>query len=331
MKVAVVGATGMVGQKMLDLLMKRDFPVQELYPVASSKSIGTEISFRGEMYKVLSVEDAIERKPDLALFSAGGEISKQVAPLFAEKGTVVIDNSSAWRMEEGIPLVIPEVNGDILKKEDRIIANPNCSTIQMLMALSPIHREYGIRRVLVSTYQSITGTGMKAVEQMNRERSGEELNYPQAYPHMIDMNCIPHCDSFLDNDYTKEEMKLVNETHKILGDKDIKVSATAVRIPVVGGHSESINVEMKKTFTVDDIKTLLNAMPGVKVCDNPSENMYPMPTTAYEKDEVFVGRIRKDLSNPNAINMWVVADNIRKGAATNAIQIAEFLLKKGWL
>lgn len=331
MKVAVVGATGMVGQKMLDLLMKRDFPVQELYPVASSKSIGTEISFRGEMHKVLSVEDAINRKPDLALFSAGGEISKQVAPLFAKKGTMVIDNSSAWRMEEGIPLVIPEVNGDILKKEDRIIANPNCSTIQMLMALSPIHREYGIERVLVSTYQSITGTGMKAVEQMNRERNGEELIYPQAYPHMIDMNCIPHCDSFLDNDYTKEEMKLVNETHKILGDKDIKVSATAVRIPVVGGHSESINVEMKKTFTVDDIKSLLNTMPGVKVCDNPSENMYPMPTTAYEKDEVFVGRIRKDLSNPNAINMWVVADNIRKGAATNAIQIAEFLLKKGWL
>lgn len=331
MKIAIVGATGMVGQKMLGLLKERNFPVKELYLVASNKSIGKEILFDGKTYHVIGIEEAIEKKPQLALFSAGSELSKDAAPRFAAIGTVVIDNSSAWRMEENIPLIIPEINGGTLTQQDKIIANPNCSTIQMLMALAPIHKVYGLERIIVSTYQSITGTGMSAVKQMNEERNGKTLSYPQAYPYSIDKNCIPHCDSFLDNDYTKEEMKLVNETHKILDNKDIKISATAVRVPVVGGHSESLNIELRESFTIEDIRTLLSQTKGITVCDKPSNDVYPMPITAYEKDDVFVGRIRQDLSHPQAVNLWVVADNIRKGAATNAVQIAELLMKKAWL
>lgn len=331
MKVAVVGATGMVGQKMLDLLAERNFPVGELYPVASEKSVGKIIEYQGKQYPVIGVQEAINNHPDVALFSAGGTLSREVAPLFAKQGTTVIDNSSAWRMDTDIPLVIPEVNGEILKPNDKIIANPNCSTIQMLIALAPIHRKFQINRLIISTYQSITGTGMKAVKQMREEREGKTLTYPQAYPYSIDQNCIPHCDSFTVNGYTKEEMKLVNETQKILNDNSIKISATAVRIPVMGGHSESINIELEKKFSIQEIRTTLQDAPGIIVCDKPEENLYPMPTTAYEKDEVFVGRIRQDLSHPQAINLWVVSDNIRKGAATNAIQIAELLIEKGWL
>ncbi len=337
MKVAVVGATGLVGTKILQILAERNFALSELIPVASEKSVGKEVEFNGKKYKVVSPADAVKAKPTIAIFSAGGQTSLDWAPAFAKAGTYVIDNSSAWRMKEGIPLVIPEINAGCIKKTDRIIANPNCSTIQMLMALAPLHKAYKIKRVVVSTYQSITGTGVKAVEQLEREERAKQIHPPatskgkegelNAYPYEIYRNCLPHCDDFLDNGYTKEEMKLVNETHKILDDEDILLTATAVRVPVVGGHSESINVEFKRDFTLAEVRALLSEAPGVVLMDDPSKNLYPMPINAHESDDVYVGRIRSDNSNPKALNIWVVADNLRKGAATNAIQIAEYLLK----
>ncbi|SDD02844.1 aspartate-semialdehyde dehydrogenase [Williamwhitmania taraxaci] len=329
MKVAVVGATGLVGSVMLKVLEERNFPVTELIPVASEKSVGKEVLFKGQMVKVVSVQEALAKKPHLAIFSAGASVSKMLAPQFAKIGCKVVDNSSAWRMDPDIKLVIPEVNGDVLTIGDMIIANPNCSTIQMLVALNPLHQEYGIKRIVVSTYQSITGTGVKAVTQMENERAGVEG--PMVYPHPIDKNCIPQCDVFLDNRYTKEEVKLIVETHKILGDKTIAVTPTAVRVPVVGGHSESITVELKKSATLDDITKILSFAPGVVVLDNPAKNEYPMARMAEGKDSVFVGRIRPDLFVQNCFSMWVVADNLRKGAATNAIQIAELLLAKNWI
>ncbi len=329
MKVAVVGATGMVGSVMLKVLEERNFPVDELIPVASEKSVGKEVMFKGKMVKVVSAQQALAMKPSLAIFSAGASISKVLAPEFAKIGCKVVDNSSAWRMETGIKLIIPEVNGEALEHTDMIIANPNCSTIQMLVALNPLYREFGIKRIVVSTYQSITGTGVKAVAQMENERAG--IKGEMAYPHPIDRNCIPHCDVFLDNGYTKEEMKLVQETHKIFEDSSIAVNPTAVRVPVVGGHSESITVELKSAATLEAVRTLLNHAPGVVVLDNPAKNEYPMARFAEGKNEVFVGRIRPDLFQPNCFNLWVVADNLRKGAATNAIQIAEYLLGKRWL
>lgn len=329
MKVAVVGATGMVGQKMLQVLEEREFPLTELYCVASERSVGKKILFKGKEYIIMSIAEAIDKKPNLALFSAGGDVSLQFAPLFKEVGTTVVDNSSAWRMHDEIPLVIPEVNAEVLTPEDKIIANPNCSTIQLLMALAPIHKAYGITRLIISTYQSTTGTGVKAVQQMEDERKG--IHSSRVYPYPIDKNCLPHCDVFLENGYTKEEMKLVNETHKILNDQTIRITATAVRVPVVGGHSESVNIELERPFSIDDIRVLLANSEGITVQDDVERNHYPMPITAHEKDEVFVGRIRKDTSCEKALNLWIVADNIRKGAATNTVQIAEYLLRKGWL
>ena len=324
MKIAVVGATGMVGNIILKVLEERNFELTELYPVASEKSVGTEISFRNKKYKVIGLEEAVSLTPDLALFSAGGDTSLEWAPKFAEVGTTVIDNSSAWRMDPDKKLIIPEINANELSKEDKIIANPNCSTIQMLMALKPLHDAYKIKRVVVSTYQSITGTGVKAVKQLENEYKEEKGE--MAYPYPIHRNAIPHCDVFMDNGYTKEEMKLVNETKKILGDDNVNVSATAIRIPVVGGHSESVNVQFENDFDENDVRKLLNDFPGVTVQDNPSVNTYPMPIYAEGKDDVFVGRIRRDYSQPNTLNMWIVADNLRKGAATNAVQIAEYLV-----
>jgi len=324
MKIAVVGATGMVGNIILKVLEERNFEVTELYPVASEKSVGTEISFRNKKYKVIGLEEAVSLKPDLALFSAGGDTSLEWAPKFAEVGTTVIDNSSAWRMDPDKKLIIPEINANELSKDDKIIANPNCSTIQMLMALKPLHDAYQVKRVVVSTYQSITGTGVKAVKQLENEYKEEKGE--MAYPYPIHRNAIPHCDVFMDNGYTKEEMKLVNETKKILGDDSVNVSATAIRIPVVGGHSESVNVQFENDFDENDVRKLLNDFPGVTVQDNPSVNTYPMPIYAEGKDDVFVGRIRRDYSQPNTLNMWIVADNLRKGAATNAVQIAEYLV-----
>ncbi len=329
MKVAVVGATGLVGRKMLEILEERNFPVGELLPVASEQSVGKEICFRGQQHKVMGMEEAIAKRPQLALFSAGGATSLEFAPKFSAVGTTVVDNSSAWRMNDETPLVIPEVNAHVLTAQHKIIANPNCSTIQMLMALAPLHKVYGIERIVVSTYQSITGTGIKAVRQMEAERNDEKVD--KIYPYNIDKNCLPHCDVFLGNNYTKEEMKLIQETHKILGSSQIKVTATAVRVPVVGGHSESINVELQQPFTVAAVRDLLQNTEGVIVQDDVDNAIYPMPITAHERDEVFVGRIRRDTSCDNALNLWVVADNIRKGAATNAVQIAEYLLQKGWL
>lgn len=329
MKVAVVGATGMVGQVLLRILEERNFQISELYPVASQKSIGTEITFKNKSYKVIGLEEAVGLKPDLALFSAGGDTSLEWAPKFAAVGTKVIDNSSAWRMDPTKKLIIPEINAEELSSEDSIIANPNCSTIQMLMALKPLHDKYKIKRVVVSTYQSITGTGVKAVKQLENEY--QDAKGEMAYPYPIHRNAIPHCDVFTENGYTKEEMKLSNETKKIFGDDAIQVSATAIRIPVVGGHSESINVEFKNDFNENDVRKLLSDFDGVTVQDNPSVNTYPMPIYAEGKDDVFVGRIRRDYSQPNTLNMWVVADNLRKGAATNAIQIAEYLVKKGFV
>ncbi len=325
MKVAVVGATGLVGRKMLEVLEERQFPVTELIPVASLKSIDKLISFNKKNYKVISVEEAILKKPDIAIFSAGSNVSLKYAPQFAAEGTFVIDNSSAWRMDETKKLIVPEINSDILTEKDKIIANPNCSTIQMVMALSPLHKKYKIKRIVVSTYQSITGSGKKAVDQLMGERSG--LSNDKIYPYQIDLNTIPHCDIFLENDYTKEEMKLVNETHKIFEDKSIQISATAARVPVVGGHSESVNIEFYNSFEIEDVRNLLRGTKGIIVLDNPKENIYPMPILAHNKDEVFVGRIRKDLYVKKALNMWIVADNIRKGAATNAVQIAEVIKK----
>ena len=324
MKLAVVGATGMVGTVMLDVLKERKFQYDELLLVASKKSVGKLIDYCGEKYSLIDVETAIEKKPDIAIFSAGGNTSLKWAPKFAEIGTVVIDNSSAWRMDPSKKLIIPEINGDLISKEDKIIANPNCSTIQMLMALAPIHNKFGIKRVIVSTYQSITGTGVKAVRQLENEYNNIEGE--MAYNYQIHQNAIPQCDDFLDNGYTKEEMKLSNETNKIL-DPNIKVSATAVRIPVMGGHSESVNLELNKSFDISEITNLLKHTEGVVVKDDISNFEYPMPFYSKNQDEVFVGRIRKDFSQENSLNMWIVADNLRKGAATNAVQIAEKITK----
>ena len=326
MKIAVVGATGMVGQVMLKVLAERNFPVTELLPVASERSIGNKISFNNKEYEVIGLEEAVAQRPDIALFSAGGETSLEWAPRFAEVGTTVIDNSSAWRMHPDKKLVVPEINASELTKEDKIIANPNCSTIQMVLALAPLHRKYGVQRVVVSTYQSITGTGVKAVQQLENEYKGEQGE--MAYPYPIHRNAIPQCDVFEDNGYTKEEMKLTKETKKILKDDNVHVTATAIRIPVVGGHSESVNVTFKEDFEINEVRNLLNDFPGVTVQDNTDVKTYPMPIYAEGKDDVFVGRIRRDFSQPNSLNMWIVADNLRKGAATNAVQIAEYLVEQ---
>ena len=324
MKVAVVGATGMVGNVMLQLLEERQFPLTELIPVASERSVGKMIPFKGKEYPVVSLQTAVDMKADIALFSAGGSTSLEWAPKFAEAGTTVIDNSSAWRMDPDKKLIIPEINAHLLTSEDKIIANPNCSTIQMLVALAPLQSTYGIERLVISTYQSITGTGVAAVQQLENEYEGKKGE--MAYPYPIHRNALPHCDVFQDNGYTKEEMKLVNETHKILGDDTIGITATAIRIPVVGGHSESVNVQLKGESSVAEIQRLLSEADGVVVQDNPETNTYPMPLYAHGKDEVFVGRIRQDFSQNNTFNLWIVADNLRKGAATNAIQIAEYLI-----
>lgn len=335
MKVAVVGATGLVGTKMIQILEERGFPVTGLVPVASEKSLGKEVFFKGKKYQVVSMEEAISAKPALALFSAGGATSIEWAPRFAKAGITVIDNSSAWRMDPSKKLVVPEVNADILTKDDKIIANPNCSTIQMVVALKPLHDKYRIKRVVVSTYQSVTGTGAKAVSQLKAEREldikGGNNEYQMAYKYRIDLNAIPQIDVFLDNGYTKEEMKMVNETRKIMGDDSIRLTATTVRIPVMGGHSESVNVEFEKDYDLHELRSILESAPGVKVVDDPVSQLYPMPKDAHEKDEVFVGRLRRDESQPKTVNMWIVSDNLRKGAATNAVQIAEILLKKGYL
>lgn len=324
MRVAVVGATGMVGEIMLQVLAERNFPVTELIPVASEKSVGKEIEWKGNTYKVVGLQTAVDMKPEIALFSAGGETSLEWAPKFAAVGTTVIDNSSAWRMDATKKLVVPEINANVLTKEDKIIANPNCSTIQMVMALAPLHAKYDIKRIVVSTYQSITGTGVKAVRQLENEYAGIEGEMAYKYP--IHRNAIPQCDSFEANGYTKEEMKLVRETQKILNDNTIAVTATAIRIPVVGGHSEAVNIQFENDFDVNEVRQILQNTPGVTVQDNLETFTYPMPIYAQGKDDVFVGRIRRDESQPNTINMWIVADNLRKGAATNTIQIAEYLV-----
>ncbi|CDN31097.1 Aspartate-semialdehyde dehydrogenase [Mucinivorans hirudinis] len=329
MKVAVFGATGLVGGVMLEVLAEMNFPVTELIPIASERSAGKKVAFGGREWTVVTPAVGLSMEPALAIFSAGGQTSLDWAPRFAAAGCYVVDNSSAWRMDPTKKLVIPEINGDSLTKDDYIIANPNCSTIQMLVALAPIHREYTIKRIVVSTYQAITGTGVKAVRQMENERAGV-IDCEMAYPYTIDKNCIPQCDTFTENGYTKEEMKLVNETHKIL-DPSITVSPTAIRVPVVGGHSESINVEVEKPFTMEDVRALLENSQGVVVQDNPAKGEYPMARFCQHRNEVFVGRLRRDLSNPQAMNMWVVADNLRKGAATNAVQIAQILLSKGFI
>jgi len=330
MKVAVVGATGLVGSKMLQVLEERNFPLTHLIPVASERSVGKKIKFRGRRILVVSMEEAIAKKPDIALFSAGGSTSLEWAPKFAAVGTVVIDNSSAWRMDPDKKLVVPEVNAGVLTQKDKIIANPNCSTIQMVVALKPLHDKYGIRRVVVSTYQSVTGTGVKAVDQLMGERKGKK-EVVRAYAHPIDLNLIPHIDVFLDNGYTKEEMKMVHETRKIMGDDHIRLTATTVRVPVMGGHSEAINVEFEHDFDLAEVRQLLEEAPGVVVIDDPANAQYPMPLSAHDRDEVFVGRLRRDESQPNTLNMWVVSDNLRKGAATNAVQIAEYLIEHGIL
>jgi len=323
MKTAVVGATGMVGRTMIKVLEERNFPVSQLIPAASERSVGKEIMFKGKAVKVVSVQEALDAKPDFAIFSAGASTSKDWAPKFAEKGTVVIDNSSYWRMFKDVPLIVPEINSHVIKKGNRIIANPNCSTIQMVMALAPLHRKYIIKRLVIATYQSVTGTGVKAVTQMENERKG--IKGEMAYAHPIDMNCFPHGGSFQDDGYTTEEQKLIDETRKILEDQTIQVTATVVRIPVVGGHSEAVNIEFEKDFNIDDVRRLISTFPGNVVYDNPAENKYPMPILSHNRDEVFVGRIRRDLSREKCLNLWIVSDNIRKGAATNAVQIAEYM------
>ncbi|HOU95518.1 MAG TPA: aspartate-semialdehyde dehydrogenase [Bacteroidales bacterium] len=325
MKIAVVGATGMVGRVMVELLEARNFPVSELIPSASEKSIGKEIIFKGKPVKVVSVSEAVESKPVFAIFSAGVDVSKEWAPVFAKNGTVVIDNSSAWRMEENIPLVVPEINSHVIKKGDRIIANPNCSTIQLVMALAPLHKVYKIKRLVIATYQSVTGTGVKAVKQLENERRG--IKGEMAYPHPIDLNCFPFGGKFLPSGYTTEEQKLVDETRKILEDETIQITATVVRIPVIGGHSEAVNVEFEREYDLDEVRKLIEEFPGLLLYDNPAEHKYPMPILAHNRDEVFVGRLRRDFSREKCLNIWIVADNIRKGAATNAIQIAEYMLK----
>jgi aspartate-semialdehyde dehydrogenase len=324
MRVAVVGATGMVGNVMLQVLAERNFPVTELIPVASERSVGNQIEFQGTNYTVVGLETAVAMQPDIALFSAGGDTSLEWAPKFAEAGTTVIDNSSAWRMDPTKKLVVPEINGDVLTSEDKIIANPNCSTIQLVMALAPLHKEYKMKRVVISTYQSVSGTGVKAVRQLDNEEAGIEGE--MAYPHKIGRNALPHCDVFLENGYTKEEMKLVKEPKKILRDDSFSVTATAVRIPTAGGHSEAVNVQFENDFELDKVRELLTQTDGVVVQDDVQNNVYPMPILANNEDEVFVGRIRRDESQPNTLNMWIVADNLRKGAATNTIQIAEYLV-----
>ena len=325
MKVAVVGATGMVGNVMLKVLAERNFPITELIPVASEKSVGKEVEYQGQKYKVVGLQEAVNMKPEIAIFSAGGGTSLDWAPKFAEVGTTVIDNSSAWRMNSNNKLIVPEINAHELRATDKIIANPNCSTIQMVMVLNPLHKKYKVKRVIVSTYQSITGTGVKAVEQLKNEQAG--LKGEMAYPYPIDKNCLPQCDVFTDNGYTKEEMKLVNEPKKIMSDNSLRITATAVRVPVVGGHSESVNIEFENDFDLGDVRKMLHQTPGVTLQDNPDTNTYPMPIYAHDKDDVFVGRIRRDESQPNTLNLWIVADNLRKGAATNAVQIAEYLVK----
>ena len=327
MKIAVVGATGLVGTVMLKVLEERNFPVTELIPVATKKSIGKEITFKGKQYKVVGMEEAILMQPEIALFSAGGTTSLEWAPRFAAAGSVVIDNSSAWRMDITKKLIVPEINADVLNEHDTIIANPNCSTIQMVMALNPLHIKYKIKRLVVSTYQSVTGTGAKALKQLEDENAG--LQAGRVYPYPIHRNVIPQCDVFTENGYTKEEMKMVNETRKILRDETIRITATTVRVPVKGGHSESVNVEFENEFEMEEVRILLNSSPGLILLDDPSENIYPMPLLAEGRDEVFVGRVRRDESQPRTLNLWVVADNLRKGAATNAVQIAEYLVAKG--
>lgn len=326
MKVAVVGATGMVGEVMLNVLAERNFPITELIPVASKRSVGKLIPYKGKEYKVVGLQEAVDLKPDVALFSAGGDTSLEWAPKFADNGTTVIDNSSAWRMDATKKLVVPEINANLLSKDDKIIANPNCSTIQMVVALAPLHDKYKIKRLVISTYQSVSGTGVKAVRQLENEMNG--VDGDMAYPYPIHRNALPHCDVFLGNGYTKEEMKLVNETRKILGDDNIAVTATAVRIPTAGGHSESVNIEFEKEPNVDEVKSILSETSGVVLYDDVANNIYPMPIIAHNKNDVFVGRIRKDESTSNGINMWIVADNLRKGAATNTVQIAEYLVKE---
>ena len=326
MKVAVVGATGMVGTVMLKVLEERNLPITELIPVASERSAGKKLSYKGNNYTVVTLQDAVNMKPDVALFSAGGDTSLEWAPKFAEVGTTVIDNSSAWRMDPDKKLVVPEINGDVLTADDKIIANPNCSTIQLVMALAPLHAKYKMKRVVISTYQSVSGTGVKAVQQLDNEEAG--IDGEMAYPHKIGRNALPHCDIFLENGYTKEEMKLVKEPKKILRDDSFSVTATAVRIPTAGGHSEAVNVQFHNDFDVDEVRKILSETPGVIVEDDLANNIYPMPINANDKDEVFVGRIRRDESQENTLNLWIVADNLRKGAATNTIQIAEYLIEK---
>jgi len=329
MKVAVVGATGLVGNVMLKVLLERHFPVTGLIPVASEKSAGKKISWNNKEYTVTGMQDAIAQKPAVAIFSAGGSTSLEWAPRFAEAGITVIDNSSAWRMDPGKKLIVPEINANELTPNDRIIANPNCSTIQMVMALAPLHKKYGIRRLVISTYQSVTGTGAKALKQLENETAG--ISGEKAYHYQIYRNCIPQCDVFTDNGYTKEEMKMVNETRKILGDPSIMATATTVRVPVLGGHSESVNAEFRNEFDLSDVRTLLEQTTGVVLQDDVDKFLYPMPLTAHGKDEVFVGRLRRDESQPKTLNLWIVSDNLRKGAATNAVQIAEYLASKGWI
>jgi aspartate-semialdehyde dehydrogenase len=332
MKVAVVGATGLVGTKMLQVLAERNFPVTEIVPVASERSVGKEVEFKGKKYKVVSMLDGIAAKPDVAIFSAGGGTSLEWAPKFAEAGITVVDNSSAWRMDPAKKLVVPEINADVLTKEDKIIANPNCSTIQMVVAINPLHKKYKIKRIVVSTYQSVTGTGKKAVDQLKAEREkevkGVNGEYAMAYKYPIDLNAIPQIDVFLENGYTKEEMKMVNETKKIMRDDSIRLTATTVRIPVMGGHSESVNIEFENEFDIEEVKRILCTAPGVVLVDDPANQKYPMPMDAHEKDEVFVGRLRRDETQPRTLNMWIVSDNLRKGAATNAVQIAEYLRER---
>ena len=348
MKIAVVGATGLVGSKMLQVLDEQKVQIDELIVAASERSVGKEILFQGKPYKVVSVDEAIEMRPDIAIFSAGGAASKQYAPRFAEKGTFVIDNSSAWRMEKDVPLVVPEINADTITAETRIIANPNCSTIQMVMALAPIHKAFGIKRLVISTYQSVSGSGIKGINQLNREENAQlstansqlstdsqlsTLNsqLKPAYPHQIYRNVLPHGGDFCDNGYTTEEEKLVNETRKILRDNNIAITATVCRVPVTGGHSEAVNVETEMPFEIEEVRRLLETMPGVVVQDDPAQNLYPMALTAYDRDEVFVGRIRRDYSIANGLNLWIVSDNIRKGAATNAVQIAKYLIETNFV
>jgi aspartate-semialdehyde dehydrogenase len=327
LKVAVVGATGMVGRTMLAVLEERNFPVGELLPVASARSAGTTLRFRGEDHQVVTLEEALDRRPHVALFSAGGEVSLAWAPKFAEGGTTVVDNSSAWRMSDAHKLVVPEVNGHVLDGDDLVIANPNCTTMQLVMVLKPLHDRWNIERGVVNTYQSVTGTGQAAVAQLEAERRGESPE--MVYPFPIDQNCLPHCDTFQDNGYTREEMKVYHETKKIMGDPSINLSCTAVRVPVIGGHSEAVYVEFAKDFELAEVRAALEAFPGVVVQDNPDALVYPMPRHAHGKDDVFVGRIRRDLGNPRGLHLWIVADNLRKGAATNTVQIAEFLLESG--